>query len=319
MTVSRFGPPEVLELAETDDPTPGPGAVLLDVQATHVLWVDTAIRSGAGQDWFPLRPPYVPGTGVAGTVAAAGPGVPTSWLGRRVVAHTGLSGGYADRVVVPVDQVVPVPTGVSLQAAAALVHDATTALALFEALQVGPGDTVLVVGASGGLGLASIQLAERRARAVVALARDQAKIVRIRAATGAQVVDTERPEWFGDARAVLPEGADVVLDNVGGALGADSVGLLADGGRWSSHGTPGGSFTTLDPGAVARRQLTVTGIGDAQLTTPRRMALIAAGLDAAARGELVPVIGQTFPLVKAADAHAAVEARTVFGSTLLVG
>lgn len=319
MRVSGFGPPDVLELVEADDPTPGRGQVLLDVRATHVLWVDTAVRSGAGRDWFPLRPPYVPGTGVAGTVVAAGPGVPASWPDRRVVAHTGLSGGYADRVVVPVGQVVPVPAGVGLEAAAALVHDATTALALFEALRVGPDDAVLVVGASGGLGLVSVQLARRHAREVVALARDPAKIARIRDATGVHVVDTGRSDWLAAARAALPRGADVGLDNVGGALGATAVELLADGGRWSSHGTPGGSFTTVDPAEAARRGLTLLGIGDARFDTPRRMQLIAAGLDAAARGEVVPVIGQTFPLAAAADAHAAVEARTVFGSTLLVG
>ena len=230
--VSEFGPPDVLELVEIDDPTPGAGEVLVDIRATHVLWVDTAIRSGAGRDWFPLRPPYVPGTGVAGTVAAVGPDLPASWPGRRVVAHTGLSGGYADRVVVPVEQVVPVPERVSLEAAAALVHDATTALALFDALRVGPDDTVLVVGASGGLGLVSVQLARRRARDVLALARDQAKIARIRDATGVRVVDTERPDWLAEARASLPRGADVVLDNVGGPLGAAAVELLADGGHY---------------------------------------------------------------------------------------
>jgi NADPH:quinone reductase len=317
--VSEFGPPDVLELVEIDDPTPGAGEVLVDIRATHVVWVDTAIRSGAGRDWFPLRPPYVPGKGVAGTVAAAGPDLPASWPGRRVVAHTGLSGGYADRVVVPVEQVVPVPERVSLEAAAALVHDATTALALFDALRVGPDDAVLVVGASGGLGLVSAQLARRRARDVLALARDQAKIARIRDATGVRVVDTERPDWLAEARASLPRGADVVLDNVGGPLGAAAVELLADGGRWSSHGTPGGSFTAIEAAEAARRGITLLGIGDAQFDTPRRMELIAAGLDAAARGELTPVIGQTFPLAKAADVHAAVEARTVFGSTLLVG
>ena len=311
MTVREFGPPEVLELTEQPDPVPGPGEVLIDVAAVHVLWVETAVRRGDGRGWFPLQPPYVPGTGVAGTERGTG---------RRVVAHTGLSGAYADTLVVPETQVVAIPDEVTFETAAALVHDATTALALFDALAVGPQDRVLVVGASGGLGLVSLQLARARAASVVALARDvppTAKVDRIRQ-LGFDVVDTGAAGWLEDARVLLPQGATVVLDNVGGELGHAAVPLVADGGRWSAHGTPGGSFTTIDPAEAERRGLSVLGIGDAQFDTTRRMQLIAAGLEAAARGELEAIVGQTFPLEKAADAHRAIESRQVFGATLLL-
>jgi NADPH2:quinone reductase len=250
----------------------------------------------------------VPGTGVVGIERGTG---------RRVAAHTGLSGGYADRVVVPAARVTVVPDGVTDQEAAALVHDATTALALFDVVGVGRDDVVLVVGASGGLGLVSLQLARARARQVVALARDARKVSRIRE-LGFAVVDTGEDGWLDQARALLPDGADVVLDNVGGPLGAASVPLVADGGRWSAHGTPGGSFTAIDPAEVARRGLSVRGIGDAQLDTARRMRLMGEGLEAAARGELAPVVGQAFPLERAAAAHRAIEERRVFGATLLV-
>ena len=91
--VARFGGPDVLELRDLSDPVPGPGQVLVAASACDVLFVDTMIRSGRGADYFPIRPPYVPGNGVGGTIAGLGDGVDTSWLGRRVVAHTGGAGG----------------------------------------------------------------------------------------------------------------------------------------------------------------------------------------------------------------------------------
>src|ERR1700689_621172 len=99
----RFGGPDVLELCDLPDPTPGPGQVVVAASACDVLFVDTMIRSGRGADYFPIRPPYVPGNGVGGTIVALGAGVYASWLGRPVVAHTGGAGGtggYAELATV---------------------------------------------------------------------------------------------------------------------------------------------------------------------------------------------------------------------------
>lgn len=317
MEVVEFGPPGVFRVAERPDPEPGPGEVVVDAAATHVLWVETAVRRGDARAWFPLSPPYVPGTGLAGTVRQVGTGAGLQ-VGDRVVAHTGLEGAYATQVRVPTDRVVPVPDTMSLTDAAALVHDLPTALSLFERLTVGADDTVLVVGASGGLGLVSIQLARRRGARVVAIARDPAKIARIRALEPDAVVDADQLDWLDTARRAFPAGVSVGLDNVGGSLGASAVSLLADGGRWSAHGSPGGGFTAISADERARRGLTVSGIGDVRFPPAERTRLLAAGLNAAARGEVKPVIGQTFALTDAAAAHAAVEARTVFGATLLL-
>jgi NADPH2:quinone reductase len=97
--VTRFGGPEVLELRERHDPVPGPGQVVIDVAATPLLWLDTALRSGNGRDWRPVQPPYVPGNGVAGTVSGIGAGVPGDWIGRKVLTDTRATGSYAERVV----------------------------------------------------------------------------------------------------------------------------------------------------------------------------------------------------------------------------
>lgn len=212
---------------------------------------------------------------------------------------------------------VALPPEVEFADAAALVHDATTALALFDALDVASKDSVLLVGASGGLGLVCLQLARIRAKNVLALARDAAKIARIEA-LGFSVVDTETPEWVDDVRGYLPLGADVVLDNVGGALGESVIALLADGGRWSAHGTPGGSFTSIDQTHLDRHNQQLIALTAAQLPVERRMQLIARGMELAAQGDLQMVVGQTFALDRAADAHAAIENRTVFGATVLL-
>jgi NADPH:quinone reductase len=317
-TVTRFGGPEVFEIVEHDDPAPGAGEVAIDVEVADVLWVETVIRSGAVQDYWPMRPPYVPGNGVAGRVARLGEGVDAGLLGRRVVAHTGNEGGYADRAVVPAVAVCDVADGLDLTVAASLLADGLTALALFDVTKAGPDDTVVVLGASGGLGVLSIQLARARAARVVAVARG-AKLERVRELGAGAVVDCEQPDWLDRARAVLPDaGADVVLDNIGGDLGEAGFALVAPGGRFSAHGTPSGRFADVDRQVAERRGVTVTGIEAVQLPDADRRRYAEKALREAATGIIAPVIGQVYPLAQAGAAHAAIEEREVFGKTLLV-
>ncbi|RKS79049.1 NADPH2:quinone reductase [Actinomadura pelletieri DSM 43383] len=316
-TVSRFGGPEVFELVESPDPGPGSGEVLIGVEVIDTLWLETMVRSGAGQGFWPMRPPYVPGNGVAGRVLQVGEGVDESLRDRRVVAHTNGEGGYADRAVVDAEALVTVPDGVDLAVAAALLHDGMTALALFDTTKVGPRDAVLVVGASGGLGVLCVQLARARAAKVVAVARGPKLewVARLRPDAS---VDSDRPDWVEQAHAALGEhGADVVLDNVGGRLGEAAFGLTARGGRFSAHGTPSGRFASIDRQVADERGVSVTGIEAAQLSDRDRTRYVGQALREAAAGVVAPVIGQTFPLERAGDAHAAIEGRTVFGKTLL--
>jgi NADPH2:quinone reductase len=318
VVVEEFGGPEVLATAEVPDPAAGPGEAVVTVAAAHVLWVETRIRSGVGREYWDVTPPYVPGSGVAGRVESVGRDVDPALLGARVIARTGRSrDGYAERVVVGADSQVSIPDPVSFQQAAALVHDGVTGGALVEGLGVGAADRVLVVGASGGLGIVLVQLARARGARVVALARDERKLARVRELGADAVVDAEAPGWPDRARTALGGAADVVFDNVGGDLGETAFALLAPGGRFSAHGTPSGRFAQIDPEAAARHGVTLRGIRDVQLTPDERRRLAEQALAVAADGRLRPVIGQTFPLGQAGRAHAAVENRSVFGSTLL--
>jgi NADPH2:quinone reductase len=263
--------------------------------------------------------PYVPGNGVAGRVLAVGPDVEPGWIGRAVVAHTGSRGGYADRALVDFDGLSAVPDRLALTDAAALLHDAPTALTLFDLTAAASAGSVLVLGASGGLGLMLVQLARASNVRVVAVARAEPKLERIRAmAPYASVVDSEQSEWIEHAREAIGDaGADVVFDNIGADLGESAFQLTADGGHYSAHGTPSGQFAAIDPEQAARRDVTLTGIESVQLDKQALKLATERALAAAARGELTPVIGQTYPLERAAEAHAAIEARTVFGKTLL--
>ncbi|MFI6226186.1 zinc-binding dehydrogenase [Micromonospora echinospora] len=314
--VSRFGGPEVLTLIEVPDPVPGPGELVVDVVVADVLWVETMIRSGHGGRYFPVQPPYRPGPGVAGTVATVGAGVDPAWAGRRVVARTGDRGGYAERVAVPADGLVPVPEPVGLRDAAALLHDGTTAFGVLDLIPPRPGDRVLVTAAGGGLGALLVQCAHAAGARVVAAARGAAKLDRLRRLGADHAVDYSAPDWTDRARAVTG-GLDVVFDGAGGAYGRAAFDLLDPGGRYSAHGTPAGAFAVPDPQQAAARGITVIGIDDIRFPPEAAREYLVRALDAAAAGRLTPLVGQTFPLARAADAHRAIEARTTTGKTLL--
>ncbi|MFD3806752.1 zinc-binding dehydrogenase [Streptomyces sp. NPDC058619] len=314
----EFGGPEVLVPVEVPDPVAGPGQVLVAVAAVDTIFVETQVRSGWGQEFFPITPPYVPGGGIAGTVRATGEGVDPGWTGRRVVASIGSTGGYAELAVAPVEALAAVPDGVSLTDAAALVHDGVTATKLLDTTALKPGEQVLVVGASGGMGTVLVQLAKAAGARVVGVARGERKTALVRELGADAVIDGAAPDWARQAREALGGGgADVVLDGVGGEIGLAAYALVADGGRFSAHGAPTGGFAPVDPADAAARGVRLLGIGDVQMTVPQHAGFAAGVLRSAAAGDLRPVIGGTFPLDQAAAAHRAIESRTLLGKTVI--
>ncbi|MFF3399207.1 zinc-binding dehydrogenase [Streptomyces sp. NPDC002659] len=316
--VKEFGGPEVLVTAEVPDPVAGPGEVVVAVSAVDTIFVETQVRSGSFGEHFPVQPPYVPGGGIAGTVRAVGEGVDGGWLGRRVITSLGFSGGYAEQAAASAAKLVAVPDGLGLQEAAALVHDGVTAAALMESTGLGAGDRVLILGASGGMGTLLVQLAKAAGAMVVGVARGERKTSLVRELGADAVVDATDPDWVAQARTTLgPAGADVVLDGVGGALGLAAFPLTADGGRFSAHGAPTGGFAPVDAAEAERRGIKLLGIGDVQLTDEAYVRLAAKALREAASGRLRPVIGGTFPLTRAAQAHEAIEGRGLRGKVLL--
>ena len=319
--VTRFGGPDVLEQRELPDPIPGPGQVVVAASACDVLFVDTMIRSGRGADYFPVRPPYVPGNGMGGTVFAVGDGVDVSWRGRPVVAHTGGpggTGGYAELAAVELAACAPVPNGVDLLDATAVLHDGTTALRVLEKTAPQKGEWALVLGAAGGMGILLVQLLAIRGANVVGAARGSTK-QEVVSEAGAAAIDYGEEGWT-DAVLETTGGRRpaVVLDGVGGTIGGEAFGLIADGGRFSAHGTPSGSFAPIDPHEAERRGVTVTTIADLQFREGDRSRLLAAILAEVDAGRLLPLVGQTFSLAEAPKAHLAIESRETVAKTILL-
>jgi len=321
--VARFGGPDVLELRQLPDPSPGPGQVVVATSACDVLFVDTMIRSGRGVGYFPIRPPYVPGNGVGGTVAAVGAGVDAGWRGRPVVAHTGGpggTGGYAELAAVDLEACAAVPDGVNLLDATAVQADGTTALRVLEKTAPQQGEWALVLAAAGGMGILLVQLLAARGMKVVGAARGSKKRDVVSAAGAAAVIDYSEPGWtVAVLDATGGRRPTVVLDGAGGTIGGAAFGLVADGGRFSAHGTPSGSFTPIDPGESERRGVTVTTLADLRYGEGDRSRLLTAILAEVGAGRLAPFVGQTFSLAEAWKAHLAIESRETVAKTLLLG
>ncbi|MEH1031440.1 zinc-binding dehydrogenase [Micromonospora profundi] len=314
--VAVFGGPEVLSPSELPDPAPGPGQVAVGMAAADVIFLDTLLRSGWGQDFFPKVLPYVPGGGGAGAVVEIGEGVDPSWIGRRVVVWA--STGYAEQVVANVEEIMPVPDGLAIEAAAALVHDGVTALRLDRLGRPEKGEWVLVSAAAGGAGSLLVQLAVDAGARVVAAASSDVKL-RLARELGAEVgIDYTRPDWIHRVREVTGGGAALVYDGAGGPLGTAALEAVADGGRFVTYGTADG-FAEPDPESAARRGIRVLApLLDSPPDQATVRELLGLALERAAQGRLRPAIGATYPLERAEDAHRALAERATVGKSLLV-
>ncbi|MFD6565778.1 zinc-binding dehydrogenase [Micromonospora profundi] len=314
--VAAFGGPEVLFPSELPDPVPGPGQVVVGMAAADVIFLDTLLRSGWGQDFFPKVLPYVPGGGGAGAVVKTGEGVDPAWIGRRVVVWA--STGYAERVVADVAEIMPVPDGLATEAAAALVHDGVTALRLDRLGRPEKDEWVLVSAAAGGAGSLLVQLAVDAGARVVAAASSDVKLTLARE-LGAEVgIDYTRPDWIHRVREVTGGGAALVYDGAGGPLGTAALEAVADGGRFVTYGTADG-FAAPDPESAARRSIRVlTPLLDGPPDQATVRELLGLALERAAQGRLRPAIGATYPLERAEDAHRALAERATVGKSLLL-
>lgn len=316
VVLREFGPPEALVAAEVPDPVPGQGQALVEVEIANITFVETQLRAGrAPNPAMAPRLPAILGNGVGGVVASVGPGVDPALVSSRVITSTGGSGGYAERVAVDAAGLIAVPDELEMAEAVALLADGRTALSLVRAAAPRPGETVLVEAAAGGVGSLLVQLARAAGASVAAAAGGERKL-RVAADLGASAtVDYTEPGWAERLREQLG-GVDVAFDGVGGEAGRAAFELVRAGGRFCPFGMASGAFARIPEGEAERRNVTVVRGGPMPLEETR--ALARACLAEAVAGRLRPVIGQRFPLDRAADAHAAIEARATIGKTLLV-
>jgi NADPH:quinone reductase len=307
--LTEFGAPEVLVARVSPDPVPDAGQVVIDVEYANITFVETQFRAGLPGP-FGATPPLVPGNGVGGIVAAVGADVDPALVGTRVITGTGGSGGYAERVAVPAELLIPVPGEVPMDVAVALLADGRTASMLIAAAEIRPGERVLVEAAAGGVGSLLTQLATAAGARVVAAVGGPRKADVARDLGADDVVDYLVPGW---ASRVGP--VDVVFDGVGGDIGTNAFRLLRRGGRMLSFGLAAGVWADVPDEEATRRGVRLV---RASGTPEQLRAFTVDALAAAAAGRLHPLIGQRFPLARAADAHAAIESRATVGKTLLV-
>ncbi len=317
--VSEFGPPEVMKLESVPDPLPQPGQVTIRVLAAGVNPVDTYIRTGA----HVIKPklPYIPGFDAAGVIEAVGEGVTHLRPGQRVYnagVVPGMNGTYAERVLCDASRVYPLPDRVTFQQGAGVnTPYATAARALLQRGQARSGETVLVHGASGGVGTAAVQIARATGMQVIGTAGTPEGLELVRKQGAHHVVNHREAAYLDQVmQATRGRGVDVVLEMLANVNLENDLTVIAPRGRVCVIGNRG--RIEIDPRKAMSKEASILGV-QLGLTPPDDLrnlhAFIGAGLE---NGTLTPVVGKEYPLADAAKAHVAVMEPGAYGKIVLL-
>jgi NADPH2:quinone reductase len=318
IVVREFGPAEVMKLEEVPNPTPGPGQVLVRAKAIGVNPVEAYIRSGT----YARKPslPYTPGTDVAGSVEAVAPDVKSVKKGDRVYTHGAAAGhgGYAELVLCDESQVHPLPERISFAQGAALgVPYGTAWRALLSRAQARPGETLLVHGASGGVGVAATQIGRAHGMRVIGTAGTAKGVELVRAQGAHEVLNHTDTDYMSKVMAFTGgRGVDVVLEMLANVNLERDLEVLALRGRVMVVGNRG--RVEIDPRKMMGKDGTILGMTMFNATPEdlRMMhAAIGAGLE---NGTLNPVIGREMALTEAVQSHAAVMESGAYGKIVLI-
>jgi len=314
--VSEYGGPSVLRLEEVPTPQPGPNQVLVRNHAVGVNPVDTYLR--ANTDNRGPKLPYTPGSDTAGVVEAVGPGVTGVKPGDRVYVGGTLSGAYAELSLCAESQVHPLPANVSFaQGAAMNVPYATAFHALIHRAHGEAGETVLVHGASGGVGIGAVQIARARGMTVIGTAGTE-RGRRLVAEQGAHhVLDHTAPGYLDELMKLTGgQGVDVILEMLANVNLQKDLGVIALRGRIAVIGNRG-TVEINARGAMAKNA-TILGVMLGHATSAQTAGIHAALVEGLRNGTLRPVIGQEIPLKDAPRAHEAVMEAGHHGKVVLV-
>ena len=315
IVIREFGAPAVMKVEEVPDPAPAAGQVLIRVKAAGVNPVDTYIRSGV----YARKPtlPATPGMDVGGVVEAVGAGVTRVRPGDRVYAFL-ITGGYAQLALADEWQVRPLPDRASFGQGAAIGVPCTTAwLGLFHRGSAKPGETVLVHGASGGVGLAAVQLARAAGLRVVGTAGTDEGLEAVRGAGAHAALNHRSPNYLDDLPAVTDgRGPDVVLEMLANVNLDRDLDIIAPRGRIVVIGNRG--RTEIDARKTMAKDATIQGLMLFNATREELNEAHAALVAALETGTLAPVIGRELPLADAPAAHEAVMSPGAAGKIVLV-
>ena len=314
-----YGPPESLVLEEVISPAPGPGEVVVSVKAASVNFPDVLIIQNKSQ--FKPQLPFSPGSEVAGVVKTIGDGVTTVKPGDRVMAFT-TYGAFAEEVKTEAKRLLPLPTGMDFTHAAAFgLTYATSDHALRDRGQLAAGETLLVLGAAGGVGLAAIEIGKALGARVIAAASTEDKLAVCREHGADDSINyatddlRERLKSLTDGR-----GVDVVYDPVGGAYTEPALRSLAWRGRLLVVGFAAGDIPKIPLNLTLLKGCSIVGVfwGEFTRREPQRFAESMQQLGRwYVDGKLKPHVSQTYPLERAADALTAMANRQVKGKVVL--
>ncbi len=314
--VHQFGGPEVLQLVEIPTPKPGPGQVVVRVHGAGVNPYDTYMRNGT----YAIKPPlpYTPGSDAAGVVEAVGEGVTKVKPGVRVYTARTVSGAYAEYALVLESQAYPLPDKISFaQGAGVWVPYGTAFTALHHHAHARPGETLLIHGASGGVGTAAVQFARAMGMIVFGTAGSQKGLELVKREGAHQAFDHSKAGYTDEImKATSGRGVDVILEMIANVNLANDLKMLAINGRVIIIGNRG--EITINPRELMARRATAKGFtlwAATEMETAEIHAAISAGLE---NDTLRPIVGKELPLKDAAQAHVDVLAPGAHGKIVLV-
>jgi len=316
IVVRETGGPEVLVMRSVDDPSPGPGQVLVAVRAAGVNPVDTYIRGGTHGRKPDL--PYTPGMDGAGVVESVGAGVTGVRPGERVFLAGSLTGTYAERALCSREQVHPLPDRVTFsQGAGVFVPYATAWRALFDRASARPAEIVLVHGASGGVGLAAVQIARAAGMTVIGTASTEKGRALVIEQGAHHVLDHSRPDYRdGIAGLTAGRGVDVIVEMLANVNLGHDLTMLAPGGRVVVVGSRG--RVEIDARDAMAREASILGMSLLNCSGAGLVPVLAAIGAGLAAGTLAPVVARELPLEEAPEAHRLVMAPGALGKIVLL-
>jgi putative PIG3 family NAD(P)H quinone oxidoreductase len=321
VTIPEPGGPDALVLDDVPEPMPGPGEVVVDVVAAGVNRADVMQRQGHYNP--PPGSSAYPGLEVSGRIGRLGDGVEGWSVGDEVCALL-TGGGYAEKVTVPMGQLMPIPSGVSLEDAAGLPEVTCTVWSnVFMTANLQPGEVLLVHGGGSGIGTMAVQLG-REVGARVAVTAGSPEKLEVCRGLGASILVNYRSDDFAEVvrAATDGHGADVILDNIGAKYLAPNVKLLAENGRLVVIGLQGGRSGEIDLGAMLAKRCALIATTLRGRPAAEKATIVAAVREhvwpLVADGRVRPVVHARYPLAEAAQAHLEMEASTHVGKLVLL-
>jgi len=315
-----FGPIETLKVEDVPSPVPGAGKVLIDVKSAAINFPDALIVQGLYQTKPEL--PFSPGSELAGVVAAVGEGVARVRVGDRVIALVG-SGGFAEECLADAHQVMPLPEGMDYDLGASFVLTYGTSLhALQKIARLQAGETVLVLGAAGGVGIAAIEIAKAMGARVIAAASSAEKIALCRQVGADETINYSEEDLRKRVEALTAgKGADVVYDPVGGAYAEIALRATAWRGRFLVIGFAAGDIPKIPLNLALLKERAILGVywGDAMRREPAaHLANMKQLGEWFAAGKVKPVISERIPLAQASAAIQRVASRQAMGKLVVL-